>query len=141
VAIVDHGRVIALGTIDELKRLVGDENVVTVSVESLPPGAVTALQSLPGVDGVLMGASGDAGESEDGEAAGSSTASKAATAEAASAPESGATVRVLSKDASGILASVVTALTDAGARITAIDVREPDLESVFLHLTGKSLRD
>jgi ABC-2 type transport system ATP-binding protein len=141
VAIVDHGRVIALGTIDELKRLVGDENVVTVSVESLPPGTVTALQSLPGVDGVLMGTSGDAGESEDGEATGNSTASKAATAEAASAPESGATVRVLSKDASGILASVVTALTDAGARITAIDVREPDLESVFLHLTGKSLRD
>jgi ABC-2 type transport system ATP-binding protein len=152
VAIADHGRVIALGTIDELKRLVGDENVVTVSVESLPAGATETLHALPGVDGVLMGVSGeegDEGEDGSGEKAGSSAAGEKAgsgatgegAGEAGVTPDSGTTIRVLSKDASGILASVVTALTDAGARITAIDVREPDLESVFLHLTGKSLRD
>jgi hypothetical protein len=28
-----------------------------------------------------------------------------------------------------------------GAKILAVDVREPNLESVFLLLTGKSLRD
>ena len=150
VAIVDHGRVIALGTIDELKRLVGDENVVTVSVESLPPGAVEALRALPGVDGVLMGGASDEGEEGEeptaGKAAATKPPSKAAAAEppvegAPATTDAGPTIRVLSKDASGILARVVTALTDAGARITAIDVREPDLESVFLHLTGKSLRD
>jgi ABC-2 type transport system ATP-binding protein len=142
VAIVDHGRVIALGTIDELKRLVGDENVVTISVESMPAGAVDVLRALSGVDGVLMGAASD--DDEEGEDdAKKSAAPAVAEPDAGSdaATDSGATVRVLSKDASGILASVVTALTDAGARITAIDVREPDLESVFLHLTGKSLRD
>jgi ABC-2 type transport system ATP-binding protein len=141
VAIVDHGRVIALGTIDELKRLVGDENVVTISVESMPAGAVEVLRALPDVDGVLMGASGEEGDEGDESEDGRSVTEAGGTSEAAAAPDSGATVRVLSKNASGILASVVTALTDAGARITAIDVREPDLESVFLHLTGKSLRD
>jgi ABC-2 type transport system ATP-binding protein len=155
VAIVDHGRVIALGTIDELKRLVGDENVVTVSVESLPAGALDALRALPGIDGVLMGASGEEGDEVEeapapktGAPSGASggpaeraAADAAEAGEATTAPDSTVTLRVLSKDASGILASVVTALTDSGARITAIDVREPDLESVFLHLTGKSLRD
>jgi ABC-2 type transport system ATP-binding protein len=29
----------------------------------------------------------------------------------------------------------------AGARVRSIAVREPDLEAVFLHLTGKTLRD
>ena len=29
----------------------------------------------------------------------------------------------------------------AGARITKIDLAEPNLEMVFLHLTGRALRD
>jgi ABC-2 type transport system ATP-binding protein len=28
-----------------------------------------------------------------------------------------------------------------GARITSVDIREPNLEAVFLHLTGRALRD
>ena len=31
--------------------------------------------------------------------------------------------------------------TDAGVTITSVDVDEPNLEAVFLHLTGKALRD
>jgi hypothetical protein len=27
------------------------------------------------------------------------------------------------------------------ARITSVDIREPNLEAVFLHLTGRALRD
>ena len=29
----------------------------------------------------------------------------------------------------------------SGARITSVDIQEPNLEAVFLHLTGKALRD
>ena len=29
----------------------------------------------------------------------------------------------------------------ARARITSVDIREPNLEAVFLHLTGRALRD
>lgn len=40
-----------------------------------------------------------------------------------------------------ILADIITTLTGHGRRISSIDVRKPDLETVFLHLTGKALRD
>jgi len=39
------------------------------------------------------------------------------------------------------LVPIIEAADDAGISIAAIDVTEPDLESVFLHLTGKALRD
>ena len=50
-------------------------------------------------------------------------------------------VQVLSKDSGTVIADVVSVLGRAGAKILSVDVREPNLESVFLHLTGKSLRD
>ncbi|HWR60533.1 MAG TPA: ABC transporter ATP-binding protein [Clostridia bacterium] len=40
-----------------------------------------------------------------------------------------------------ILADIIAGVTEHGRRISSIDVRKPDLESVFLHLTGKALRD
>lgn len=40
-----------------------------------------------------------------------------------------------------ILADIIASLTGHGRRISSIDVRKPDLETVFLHLTGKALRD
>ncbi|HEY7874902.1 MAG TPA: ABC transporter ATP-binding protein [Actinomycetota bacterium] len=39
------------------------------------------------------------------------------------------------------LPEVLAAATEAGASVTRVDVVEPDLEAVFLKLTGKALRD
>lgn len=36
---------------------------------------------------------------------------------------------------------VVSAATEAGMTLTDVQIQRPDLESVFLHLTGKALRD
>ena len=36
---------------------------------------------------------------------------------------------------------IVTAATDAGMSLHDVQITRPDLESVFLHLTGKALRD
>ena len=44
-------------------------------------------------------------------------------------------------DAPAALAPVVHAAEDTGVSVTGIEVVEPDLEDVFLHLTGKALRD
>jgi len=41
----------------------------------------------------------------------------------------------------GPLAPVINAIEGAGVRIVTIHTRRPDLEAVFLELTGKSLRD
>ena len=127
VGIIDHGKVIALGAIDELRRLVGDENVISVHLSELSAGVLDALRALPEVDSVTATAPADAEEhDEDG-----------AKPEA----DESVMVQVLSKDSGTVIADVVSVLGRAGAKILSVDVREPNLESVFLHLTGKSLRD
>ena len=40
-----------------------------------------------------------------------------------------------------LLPELLRAATDAGASVRGVDVDEPDLEAVFLHLTGRALRD
>lgn len=39
------------------------------------------------------------------------------------------------------LPAMMSRVADAGVSITGVDVEEPNLEAVFLHLTGKALRD
>lgn len=40
-----------------------------------------------------------------------------------------------------VLADIINRVTENGRCISSIDVRKPNLEAVFLHLTGKALRD
>jgi ABC-2 type transport system ATP-binding protein len=51
------------------------------------------------------------------------------------------TVDVLVTEAESALPSVMQAVMASGASIRSVVVQEPDLEAVFLHLTGKRLRD
>src|SRR5688572_16847981 len=64
-----------------------------------------------------------------------------AVAGVASAAVAGSGINVLVLDARARLADVIRAVDDAGAAITGVEVHEPNLEAVFLHLTGKALRD
>jgi ABC-2 type transport system ATP-binding protein len=48
---------------------------------------------------------------------------------------------VLARDVRGSLAAIVRAIDGTGSSITSMVVEEPNLEAVFLHLTGKALRD
>jgi ABC-2 type transport system ATP-binding protein len=50
-------------------------------------------------------------------------------------------VTVLVKDSNLVLPRLFEAATRLSARITSVDIREPNLEAVFLHLTGRALRD
>jgi ABC-2 type transport system ATP-binding protein len=50
-------------------------------------------------------------------------------------------VDVIDADARSDLARLLTTVAAAGASIRSVSVDEPDLEAVFLHLTGKSLRE
>lgn len=52
-----------------------------------------------------------------------------------------AKLHVVAERASSLLPRMVEAVDAAGVSLTNVEVREPDLESVFLHLTGKALRD
>jgi ABC-2 type transport system ATP-binding protein len=44
-------------------------------------------------------------------------------------------------DAGPAIATIVAAASGTGIAITGIEVHEPNLEAVFLHLTGRALRD
>ena len=50
-------------------------------------------------------------------------------------------VSIITPEAEDILAAVITKATERGIKIRSIDIREPNLEAVFLHLTGRALRD
>ena len=50
-------------------------------------------------------------------------------------------ITVIAPEAEEILAPVISAANLAGVKIRSVEIKEPDLEAVFLHLTGRALRD
>jgi ABC-2 type transport system ATP-binding protein len=112
IAIVDHGRILALGTPEELKRRVQRESVFRLEVDRLDGGPA----SLRGLPGVLSAA-------------------------AAAAQEDGRdrqTVEInLSLQDDGVLGTVVGTLADRGSRILGLRKSEPSLEDVFVELVGR----
>jgi ABC-2 type transport system ATP-binding protein len=51
------------------------------------------------------------------------------------------TLQLTVTDAPTAVAHIVTSATGAGMSLADVEITRPDLESVFLHLTGKALRD
>jgi ABC-2 type transport system ATP-binding protein len=58
-----------------------------------------------------------------------------------SADVDGLAVVCLLTGAAAALPALLAAVASTGASVTGVEVREPDLEDVFLHLTGRALRD
>jgi ABC-2 type transport system ATP-binding protein len=50
-------------------------------------------------------------------------------------------VEILVEGASGLLPRILDVAQHSGVAVSGVEVVEPNLESVFLHLTGKALRD
>jgi ABC-2 type transport system ATP-binding protein len=108
-AIVDHGRVLASGTVEELRRQVGEGPVVQVRSD-LPA------DRLAGVAGSVPGVSLMSSNPTDGRV--SFAAADAATCSA-----------------------LVRHLFESGCRLEDLRIQEPNLQSLFLKLTGRELRD
>ena len=51
------------------------------------------------------------------------------------------TLTALVDDSNRVLPRLFDAASKVGVRITSVDIQEPNLETVFLHLTGRALRD
>jgi ABC-2 type transport system ATP-binding protein len=108
-AIIDHGKLLALDTPEALKRSTGADTVVTVAADGDLAGLAQLLQSE--VDGA------NRTEVLDG------------------------TVRLLVRGANGVLPSVVGAADRGGFTVHDVSITEPTLETVFIDLTGKDLRE
>lgn len=96
IAIMDHGRVLALGTLDELIGQYGGDSLVVADLMAPPTD--------PAVFGDQL---------------------------------VGSTLRVTSSSPFNEVARIA----DMGLQMSSLRVERPDLESVFLSLTGRSLRD
>lgn len=108
IAIMDHGKIIAMGTKDELRKMVGDADRVEVAAAGLSPAALDEIRGIPGVVDVA---------SLDG------------------------AMTVLVKEGHERVAQILDVVRRSGSRVTSVSIQEPNLESVFLRLTGRALRD
>jgi ABC-2 type transport system ATP-binding protein len=50
-------------------------------------------------------------------------------------------VTVIGPEAEEVIAPVISKANEMGLKVRSIEIREPNLEAVFLHLTGRALRD
>jgi ABC-2 type transport system ATP-binding protein len=112
VGIIDHGEIIALGTQAELTRMVGEEDTLILKVPDVPPEVIDTLCKVPGVDRCVQA---DA--------------------------EQGGELRLLAEDGRSVLPDAIHIINAAGLGLQGIEIHEPTLEAVFLHLTGRGLRD
>ena len=108
VAIMDHGRLLTVGTPGALKASVDGDRVVDLSADGDVEGLARRLRGVAGVH--------HADTRPDG-------------------------VRVWAADVDGLLPPLLAAADTVEARVRDVAVSEPSLESVFISLTGRELRD
>ncbi|MDD4047115.1 MAG: export ABC transporter ATP-binding protein, partial [Tissierellia bacterium] len=51
------------------------------------------------------------------------------------------TVTLFGENGDILLAEIISKISEENSKIQSIDIQKPNLEAVFLHLTGKALRD
>jgi ABC-2 type transport system ATP-binding protein len=117
IAIVDHGKILALGTPEELRRRVQAESIFRIELDRLP--AVGGLDAIAGLPGVLSAVRTDDGSSNGDGAGADRVALKVALAD------------------DSALTSVVTAVADRGSHLVGLAKSEPSLEDVFVELVGR----
>lgn len=111
IAIMDKGKVLEIGTPSQLKTGVPGGYLIELQVQSIN-GAINSLASaLPTIPGVGQ------------------------------VKIQNNTIRVYADKAEGLLANAMRVAGEQGAIVTDAHVSEPSLENLFLHLTGRSLRD
>nr|WP_286232217.1 ABC transporter ATP-binding protein [Neobacillus mesonae] len=111
IGIIDHGEVIASGTLHELREKMEDSSRMKLTIDGKPQNTGKITQALENLF------SKKEFQLQNNE------------------------LTVFHKDPQSILSELIQSVTVTGTRITSVDIVEPNLESVFLHLTGRNLRD
>ena len=117
VGIMDHGEIIAEGTQGELIQSVGEEDTLILKVsggeiDELLPDRLQ--RDVPGLTQVII----ERGDNNVD-------------------PQ----LNISAKRGRKALPDVIQLTEAAGVEVQSVEIREPDLEAVFLHLTGRALRD
>jgi len=111
ISVIDHGEVLASGTVDGLKEDAGAETVITVRYDESVPELFADKSGLAGQPGVSkVEADGDQ-------------------------------VRVFTREPDGVLGELVAVGATVGLAVLDATMLKPSLETVFLSLTGREYRD
>ena len=124
VAIMDHGEIIALGTQAELTQQVGEDDRLEITSGDQEIGQLLIeriQQETAGVTRILYSP-----PEQFGDQSNESTPAR---------------LTIFAKRGRTALPLIIQTLAAAGVDIQSVHVREPDLEAVFLALTGRALRD
>jgi ABC-2 type transport system ATP-binding protein len=116
IAIMDHGSIIASGTHAELVKIVGELDRINLTLSAGSEQLLEAWRSTEGVHQVSPVTEAD-DELIDGH------------------------FTLLVSDSNLVLPRLFESAVDTGVRVTSVEIQEPNLEAVFLHLTGRALRD
>ena len=108
IAIVDKGRIIAQGTLDELRALMEEKDLLRLSGSFVPERARQVLEALGDVE--VLGAESDV-------------------------------LRLSLPGASRRLPALFSALSEGGMEVRETTLAQPSLESLFIKLTGRELRE
>jgi ABC-2 type transport system ATP-binding protein len=108
IAIVDHGKLLSMGTLEQLRALIGEKDVVRLSGRFDPQAARRALDAAGGVDVV-------------------------------SADER--MLRLAVEGASKKLPAILAAIATSGGELQETALSQPSLESLFIKMTGRELRE
>lgn len=108
IGVIDHGKIMALGNKDELKRSIIDQDRIEVELSSITPTIIERVKQLPNIIEVTHNEN---------------------------------TLNIYTKNASELLTIILSTITSLGIKVISLNVDEPNLESVFLKLTGRALRD
>jgi ABC-2 type transport system ATP-binding protein len=111
ISVIDHGEVLASGTVNGLKEDAGAETVITVRYDESVPELFADKSGLAGRPGVSkVEADGDQ-------------------------------VRVFTREPDGVLGELVAVGATVGLAVLDATMLKPSLETVFLSLTGREYRD
>ncbi|HEY59871.1 MAG TPA: ABC transporter ATP-binding protein [Anaerolineae bacterium] len=108
IAIMDHGKIIAYGTNEELLKLVGEQTRVDLTLSADGSKILHQWEKVKGVSRVK---------------------------------QQDEVVTLLMDDSNLVLPRLFETANQQHIRITSVDIQEPNLEAVFLHLTGRALRN
>lgn len=106
--IMDHGRVIASGSKEELQRILSGEDTLFIKLNEHSQSFIHELQSMESIRQVE--------ETDEG-------------------------MKLIIFKNSSVLPAIVQAAEQHHVQIVNLHVHQPSLEDVFLHLTGRTLRD
>lgn len=108
VGIIDYGKLIALGTKDELKKQLSTDEKILIEASNIRFNPVDEIKKLNGITNVSLKEN---------------------------------KIEILTPNAQQVLQDILFILSKENVTVRNISLQEPDLENVFLALTGRNLRD